>query len=148
MTLLYFSFPYILREMNGVNDSFLFWILLQGSAPFLVCATAGTTVLGAFDPLDKIADICEKHHLWLHVDVSLDTVLFFSIAFSFTIHIFLWLLMFLCCSKLDLINFFFPEKTDIYPYLSLLPMLKVSKWFGCVMQLRLSCHRHASFRWF
>jgi glutamate/tyrosine decarboxylase-like PLP-dependent enzyme len=27
-------------------------------------------VLGAFDPLDEIADICERHGLWLHVDVS------------------------------------------------------------------------------
>lgn len=60
--------------MSSASDNFLFSILLQGSAPFLVCATAGTTVLGAFDPLDKIADICEKHGLWFHVDVSLDTV--------------------------------------------------------------------------
>lgn len=42
----------------------------QGAAPFLVCATSGTTVLGAFDPLDEIADVCERHGLWLHVDVS------------------------------------------------------------------------------
>ncbi len=25
---------------------------------------------GAFDPLDRIADVCEKHKLWMHVDVS------------------------------------------------------------------------------
>ncbi|XP_058869032.1 cysteine sulfinic acid decarboxylase-like isoform X1 [Acipenser ruthenus] len=42
----------------------------QGSVPFLVSATSGTTILGAFDPLDKIADVCEKHKLWFHVDAA------------------------------------------------------------------------------
>ncbi|NXX48196.1 CSAD decarboxylase, partial [Tricholaema leucomelas] len=44
--------------------------LLGGAEPFLVCATSGTTVLGAFDPLDAIADICQRHSLWLHVDAA------------------------------------------------------------------------------
>ncbi len=38
--------------------------------PFYVNATAGTTVLGSFDPLDKIADMCQRHNLWFHVDGS------------------------------------------------------------------------------
>lgn len=36
--------------------------------PLLVCATAGTTVLGAFDPIEEISVICKKHSIWLHVD--------------------------------------------------------------------------------
>jgi glutamate/tyrosine decarboxylase-like PLP-dependent enzyme len=40
----------------------------QGASPFFVGATAGTTVLGAFDPIDAIADICEEHGLWFHID--------------------------------------------------------------------------------
>lgn len=43
----------------------------QGYVPLFVNATAGSTVYGAFDPINEIADICEKYNLWLHVDVSI-----------------------------------------------------------------------------
>jgi len=42
----------------------------KGHIPFFVNATSGTTVLGAFDPINDIADICEKYKCWLHIDVS------------------------------------------------------------------------------
>jgi len=40
----------------------------KGFIPTYVNATAGTTVLGAFDSIDEIADITEKYGIWLHVD--------------------------------------------------------------------------------
>ncbi|XP_035527388.1 glutamate decarboxylase 1 [Morone saxatilis] len=42
----------------------------KGLVPFYVNATAGTTVYGAFDPLNDIADICHRHTLWMHVDAA------------------------------------------------------------------------------
>ncbi len=39
-----------------------------GLNPFLVIASAGTTDVGAIDPMDAIADITTKHGLWFHVD--------------------------------------------------------------------------------
>lgn len=36
--------------------------------PFLVIGTAGSVSTGAVDPLDELADICQKHDLWFHVD--------------------------------------------------------------------------------
>ena len=40
----------------------------EGKEPFFVNATSGSTVMGAFDQLDELAEVCKKHELWLHVD--------------------------------------------------------------------------------
>ncbi|GER59841.1 pyridoxal-dependent decarboxylase [Patiriisocius marinus] len=42
--------------------------LENGLHPFFVNATAGTTVLGAFDAIEPLSKLCKKHGLWLHVD--------------------------------------------------------------------------------
>jgi glutamate/tyrosine decarboxylase-like PLP-dependent enzyme len=36
--------------------------------PTIVCAQAGEVNTGAFDPFEEIADLCESHGAWLHVD--------------------------------------------------------------------------------
>lgn len=40
----------------------------QGHQPFFAVATCGTTVGGAYDPIEPMADICEKYNIWLHLD--------------------------------------------------------------------------------
>jgi len=52
--------------------------ILNGNLPFYVNATAGTTVLGAFDPIDRISKVCKKHNIWLHVDGAYCGAVIFS----------------------------------------------------------------------
>ncbi len=42
--------------------------LASGFVPFFVNLTAGTTVLGAFDPIEELTDVAHGHGLWVHVD--------------------------------------------------------------------------------
>lgn len=42
----------------------------DGRQVFAVSACAGATPIGAFDDLNRIADVCEKHNVWLHVDAA------------------------------------------------------------------------------
>lgn len=55
--------PSRLDEMISLSKSI-------GKTPFYVNATAGSTVLGSFDPFVEIAEICRKHNLWFHIDGS------------------------------------------------------------------------------
>jgi aromatic-L-amino-acid decarboxylase len=44
--------------------------LRNGFLPFCVVATVGTTSSSSVDDVEKIADVCEKNNLWLHVDTA------------------------------------------------------------------------------
>ncbi len=48
----------ILRDINA------------GYMPICVIPTIGTTSTSSVDPVDAVADICEKYSLWMHVDTA------------------------------------------------------------------------------
>ncbi|MBS0205623.1 MAG: aminotransferase class I/II-fold pyridoxal phosphate-dependent enzyme [Planctomycetes bacterium] len=59
------------RRMNVVElEQTLAHLQASGHPIIAVVACACSTPIGAFDPLNSIADICEKHGVWLHVDAA------------------------------------------------------------------------------
>ena len=59
--------------------------LKSGFEPFFVNATAGTTVLGAFDDIEAISKVCKKHNLWLHVDGAYCGGVIFSSKYNYLV---------------------------------------------------------------
>lgn len=50
----------------------------QGLIPFYLNATAGTTVLCAFDPIQDLVKICKRNNIWIHVDGAFGGTVLFS----------------------------------------------------------------------
>lgn len=42
----------------------------RGLVPLYLCATVGTTGLGAVDPLRELGEVARRHGMWLHVDAA------------------------------------------------------------------------------
>ncbi len=49
-----------------------------GLRPFMINATAGTTVMGAYDDIKALSAIAKRHELWLHVDGAFGGSVIFS----------------------------------------------------------------------
>ncbi|PWY92436.1 glutamate decarboxylase [Aspergillus heteromorphus CBS 117.55] len=58
------------RMIPSALESLVQKALAEDRTPFYVNATAGTTVMGSFDPFHAIAAICKKYNLWFHIDGS------------------------------------------------------------------------------
>ncbi len=60
--------------------------IASGKKPALVNLTAGTTVLGAFDPIEEIASICKEYDIWLHIDGAYCGSVIFSEKYKFLLN--------------------------------------------------------------
>ena len=59
------------RQMDVAALDALLGKLREKKVPVIaVVAVACTTAIGAFDPIEPIADVCEHHQVWLHVDAA------------------------------------------------------------------------------
>ena len=60
--------------------------LSKGYVPTMVNLTAGTTVLGAFDSIPEISQLCKLHNMWLHVDGAYCGSVFLSEKYKHLLH--------------------------------------------------------------
>jgi aromatic-L-amino-acid decarboxylase len=58
------------RMQVGALEAAILKDCAEGRRPFAVVATVGTTSATAVDPVPDIAQVCQRHGLWLHVDAS------------------------------------------------------------------------------
>ncbi len=59
------------RRLDPVRlDATLRRLKSDGHPVIAVVACACATPIGAFDPLPAVADVCEKHGVWMHVDAA------------------------------------------------------------------------------
>jgi sulfinoalanine decarboxylase/sulfinoalanine decarboxylase/aspartate 1-decarboxylase len=54
----------------------------NGFAPIMVNLTAGTTVMGAFDEIPEVREICDAHGMWVHLDGAYCGSVLFSNAYK------------------------------------------------------------------
>jgi aromatic-L-amino-acid decarboxylase len=57
-----------LRMDPHALDSMIAYDLQAGRVPVAVIASAGTVNTGVIDPLARVAEVCTRHDVWLHVD--------------------------------------------------------------------------------
>lgn len=53
-------------------------LIKENKKPFILIATACTTVLGAIDPIKELVNICKKYNIWLHIDGAVGGSFIFS----------------------------------------------------------------------
>ena len=59
------------RRMDVTHlDEVLRLMQAEGRPVVAVVACACSTPIGAFDPLEEVADVCRRHGVWLHVDAA------------------------------------------------------------------------------